>query len=336
MIRASAPNKLILCGEHYVVYGAPAISIPTDSRNTVELEETNSDEIVLETNFGNGSISKDGEFSGQKVIECLHAVHKYVFSKSKNKKFTGFKAKFHHSGAPKGMGNSASAAAAFSVALCKLYGIKADKKFLFDATQAGEEISHGGLPSGIDAATVVEGRPQIFEKKFNPTKCVMKSVNLVLPHGTCFLVVDTFKNARDTTADQIQKFAVANKIEKPPDKLTSAIRNALFVEYEHIYKGVLAELKPNGNGARLGDLLNKNHELLRAAGVSTYEIEDARNIAICKNAYGAKLTGAGGRGGALLVYCKIRAAKSIVKGLSLGGFRSFETRIGTEGPKLEI
>ena len=51
-----------------------------------------------------------------------------------------------------------------------------------------------------------------------------------------------------------------------------------------------------GDKQKLGDLMNINHGLLSAIGVSTIELDDLVYAARREGALGAKLTGAGGGG----------------------------------------
>ena len=65
---ASAPCKAILFGEHYVVYGSPALSIAIEPRNIVEFADFEGSGISMHSALGDAAISEDGRFEGQREL----------------------------------------------------------------------------------------------------------------------------------------------------------------------------------------------------------------------------------------------------------------------------
>jgi mevalonate kinase len=96
----------------------------------------------------------------------------------------------------------------------------------------------------------------------------------------------------------------------------------------------MKNLRSNGDSEELGKAMNEKHFLL--SPVSTEEIEEVRGIAMENGAYGAKLTGAGGKGGAVIVLVPIEKEKSIINSIKKKGYRAFAAEISTQGPTVEL
>lgn len=328
---ASSPSKIILCGEHFVVYGAPAISIPVEPRNSIELSDSPvRDQIRLSSSLGEGTIHKDGSYDGPQGLAMLSATYKYLHEKLGVG--AGCDARVDWSGVPKGMGASASLCSAFAYALCKSYGMAPTEQLIFDATQAGEFIAHGGRPSGIDAITVIRGEPQLFVRYFDESpRFDFRPFELGLPEHTVFLVADTFRGARSSTADMVKKFAHNAGVNVPPTELDSQQREHIFGPYLPFYEKIKANLKPDGDAKLLGALLDRNHNLLVERGVSCDEIDEAVLIAKSAGALGAKITAAGGKGGAVLIYCRKFDISAISSALAKRNYKSFELKVASKG-----
>ncbi len=302
IVRASAPTKIILFGEHYVVYGAPALSVAVDKRRIVELEEisgTERVEVHNPTYKEEGVIYPDGTAEGHRFLNALAAVYKRVYEKT-DLKGKAFKAELVGERIVKGMGASSAIFASFAKALYNIAGKDVDDEEIFMYAQTGDEIDHGGRPSGVDARTVVHGGMIKFWREFNPDKFNFERVEINLPKGTTMIIVDTFRGKRCNTGDQVLLFARNHNIAKEPANLTQDERFEINKPYLEIYKQVNSELNEKGNAIKLGRLMSANHLLLKSAGVSTSLIEEAIRIIMSNGGLGAKLTGAGGDGGALI------------------------------------
>jgi mevalonate kinase len=334
-ISASSPSKIILCGEHFVVYGAPAISIPVEPRNSATLSEIPvRDEIRLKSSLGEGVIKKDGSYEGAPALSNLAATYKFLHDKLGIG--GGFDAKLSYSGVPKGMGASASVCSAFAYALCKSYGMNPTEQLIFDATQAGELVAHGARASGIDAITVIRGRPQMFQRHFNDSpRFDFHPFSLALPEHTCFMVADTYRGVRSSTLDMVKKFAHGVEVGSTlPPELDSGQRERIISPYMPFYEKIKAQLKPDGDQKLLGALLDRNHTLLAERGVSCDEIDEAVEVAKGAGALGAKLTAAGGKGGAVLIYCRKFDTFAITDALAKRNYRAFELRVANKGTEV--
>jgi mevalonate kinase len=338
MIRISAPTKIILFGEHYVVYGAPALSIAVDLRREVKLEACEGEsqvEILNPVYNEGGTIFPNGEFQGHEHVRMHAAIYKEIFSKKeslRNKKIT---AVFEGGRVFKGMGASSALGACMALGLYKLSGDNPQTEEIFRCAQIGDEIDHGGIPSGIDARTVVNGGMIKFWREFNPSKYNFSGAKIDLPNETTILIVDTFRGKRCSTGDQVKLFAKNNGLTKKPDELSMSERNKVISDYLPIYSSALEELKANGSARRLGEIMNVNHQKLKDKGMSTSTMDRAVNIILKNGGLGAKITGAGGEGGALIGLVWKKDIEKISAALKKEKFESLELKPTNFGVKLE-
>lgn len=332
-IIAFSPNKIIICGEHFVVYGAKAIAAPIDKGNKVILTAKKGEpKIVLKSNIGKAEII-NGEFKGDKSFFIFSPIIKNLCGDKLEKIKETIGIEIISSNMPKGTGNSASIGIAIALSLLTYMKKNYDDEQLFNYGQMVDGIAHGGKPSGIDAKTISSGKPQKFYKTFNPEKFYFEDINIELPYKTCLLLIDTFKNKRETTAELIKRFAKANKIKKLPSELSDDERNKLLENYSVIFEKFLKNLKKDGNAIQLGKAMNENHELLKA--VSNKEIEKIRSVALQNGAYGIKITGAGGKGGALIALVDVEKKGDVQNAIKEIGYKVFDVNISTKGPRIE-
>ena len=294
---SSAPCKLILFGEHYVVYGSQALSIPIEPRNRLEFGPAAQGQgIVLTSSKGQGAISEIGGYAGSPELANYSAVAKEIFN---GKRMPSCEVKFIPAWGLKGVGISSSFGAALAAGLLKISGKKPSVRKIFLATQAGDIVAHQGKASGIDAKTVAMGKPLLFQRKFMPPAYLVRSAKFKLPPGCSLLLIDTFSGKRDGTASMLAAFARSFGIVTLPQLLPEEKRKEVRAEFLPILTAALKEKTAEG----MGKLMNDNHILLRMRGVSSPGIEKAVSCALKHGAYGAKITGGGGEGGAVLALC---------------------------------
>jgi|GEM_PF-375526 len=350
---ASAPVKAIISGEHGVVHGTPGITLTFEPANKVELYEgKGAPSLHIESDRGKvvldaqGKIIEGGEFEAV-FAPFIALVRKMMewFGFQPNKKLV---AKIISANAPKGMGNSASIAAALvevlfhSMHRTHLRARHPEHDSFWSLVQVAEEIAHGGRPSGIDAMSVCYGPTKLsrvaregkISWNFEPKHSISA------PSGTKFLFVDTHTGGeRAKTGDMVKLFAQNSKLLKE----TGEIKNLLELSKEDkgrlgdffkVFEEIVVELHPKGDAKKLGAALRKNHLLLSKFGVSTKEIDEVVEIAEKNGAYGAKLTGAGGKGGAVIILAPENDAK-MRAALEKAGYKIFEARASPRGTILE-
>ena len=326
---ASAPCKAILFGEHYVVYGAPALAVPIEPRNRVKFSSSGEAGIALRSALGSAHIAQDLTFSGEPRLAQFAAVAKEACGK---KPLPSCTAEFMPSWSLKGVGISSSLGAAFAAGLLSLLKKKLSARKIFLSSQAGDIVAHEGKASGIDARAVAYGKPIIFQRKFSPPKFLSRSAKFSLPSGCSLIIIDTYKGKKDSTAAMLAAFALSFGISSLPASAPEEKRKEVQSEFAPILKAALAAK----TAQELGKAMDDNHILLRMRRVSSQGIDAAVTAALASGAHGAKLTGGGGNGGAALALCDSARYQKIAQAISDStGFACHPVSIATEGAKID-
>lgn len=278
-----AHSKLILVGEHAVVYGKPAIAIPFPLKVRSIVEESVGP-IMFESNIYTGDIY-NMPMRLQGISDCIKETLNYL-----NKPFKGIRIRVDSS-IPIGRGLGSSAAIAISIvrSLFSFYGQKPSENELFSFVQIAETHAHGN-PSGLDMVAESSEYPIWFEKG-------KKALPLTIGKPLCMVVADTGRTSDTKTAvENVKKkyFLEGKKVKQSLDKI------------EEIANDTKAALI-GGDINLLGKLLNCNHKELINIGVSDESLNNLVEIAQNTGALGAKLTG-GGMGG-----CMIALASNLEK-----------------------
>jgi mevalonate kinase len=326
---ASSPCKAILFGEHYVVYGASALAVPIEPRNRVKFSDSGEQGIALRSTLGNARIAPDFSFSGEQSLAAFAAVAKEACGK---KQPPSCCAEFLPSWSLKGVGTSSSLGAAFAAGLLSLAGKRASARKIFLASQAGDLVSHEGKASGIDARAVSYGKPMVFQRKFSPPKFSARSAKFSLPSGCSLILIDTFKGRKDSTAAMLANFALSFGINTLPAATPDEKRKEVRAEFAPILKSALAAK----SAQELGKAMDDNHILLRMRRVSSQGIDSAVSAALSSGAYGAKLTGGGGVGGAALALCDAARCPQISQAIcDATGFACHPLSLSADGAKVD-
>jgi len=266
MMTISAPGKLMLMGEHAVVYGYPCLVTAVSERLSVSIEETKDGKITVDA-----PQVKDTRFVDQAIIDgCLalgithHGLHIVTHSNFSN---------------CYGFGSSSAVTVATLYALALLFDKKITKNALFELAYK-TVLTIQGVGSGFDVAAATFGSTILYTKGNSTPEQLPWDLN----NGVS-LVVGYSGSKADTPA--IVK-DIAKKKEAQPEKV-----NRIF---EAIGKLVLQakEAGDKKDWETVGKLMNFNQEYLRDLGVSTEKLESMIYAAKQAGAYGAKLSGAGG------------------------------------------
>lgn len=255
---ATAPGKLILAGEHAVVYGAPAIAFAVDRETRVTLRRRPGPTAV-----------DDAPFADARLGAALSAVLP-----------AGGIGVSIASTLPvgRGMGSSAALAIALVRAAATLDGRALTPAEEHAAGFAVEAVFHG-TPSGVDHGVCGAGGCVRYRR----VDGAPVFARLPVRQGIGFWVIDT--GAPGDTAEMV----AGVRARRPGiDAALAAIARGV----DHL----TALWCAGAPAAALGPLLTDNHRLLQDIGVSTPALDAAVSLALAHGAAGAKLCGAGGGG----------------------------------------
>jgi mevalonate kinase len=321
---ASAPAKIILFGEHFVVYGEPAIVLAIDRRAyaTVDLNDDKSLQ-VQSNNLKLKGCFKDGMFKVEQgdarearsrfepvrlAVEKVLA--KYGANVGLNIEIT--------STVPvaAGLGSSAAVVAAVTAGVGALLKVKMSKEDVFAIALEAEKTVHG-TPSGVDPAIATYGGSILFQTDtgFKPLE-VKAQIPLVIG---------------DTGVERFTRIQV-EKVRKIADNYPQIMEPLRKAAREIVLRGIDA-LKENDLDT-LGELMNINQALLYGIGVSDESLEWLINAARKAGALGAKLTGAGG-GGCMIALANDEKLGAVQDAIMRAGGRPFMARKTDEGVKIE-
>ena len=267
-MKARASGKVILLGEHAVVYGVPALAVGLDRGVEVDIEPAEVASMVIGERRAEAGDGSDTARALTALLGALDAAPVAVRARLELP-------------AGSGLGVSAALGVAVARAVLGVTGSAASpdvRARVLAAAAAWEGVFHGA-PSGIDAAVAESGGCIQFSRSegIEPVR-LGRSVPLVIavagPPASTKLMVSEVARLRERRPVVVQKTF---------DGIGALVKNArLCLEA--------------GDLPGLGKLMDLNQMLLAGLMVSTEGIERACDIARKAGALGAKLTGAGGGG----------------------------------------
>jgi mevalonate kinase len=276
MIKTSAPAKIILCGEHAVVYSRPAIALPLgDVRAYAEATPGSPGAGLRFAAPDLGEAWAQADFPQHPMSELAAAALAHMGSPTPDLTLT------LHSDIPiaSGMGSGAAIGAALVRALAAAAGCELPSDEVSDLVYASEARYHG-TPSGIDNTVIAYERAVWFKRQpSGPPLLAPVSIGAPLD----LVIGDT--GVRSATHMPVG--AVRARWQADP-----AAYEALF---DAVGEQVLRarDALAAGDLARLGAALDANQILLAQIGVSSPDLEGLICAARTAGALGAKLSGAG-------------------------------------------
>jgi mevalonate kinase len=304
-------GKVILFGEHFVVYGLPAIVSAIGSKTIANVQKLTFPGLqLIDDRQEVPGYKKDKK--GEQDVSIQNILN---YCKIDPKKY-GIKVRFGGDlVAASGIGASAASCAALSRALNQEFGLGFDDEKINSSAFEGEKGYHGN-PSGIDNTAATYGGLIWFERNLNDGPNIIEKMNMKDPVNIVVANTGLTTSTAKVVADvRKQKDKEPNKFEK------------IFSEYCDIVTKARKALIENQLD-EIGDLMNANQNLLRKINVSSPELEKMIKIALDYGALGAKLTGTG-RGGNMFALTPDKKLQEIISNIfEEYGYLVWKTTIG--------
>lgn len=319
-ITVSAPGKLMLFGEHAVVYGKPSIVTAVDQRLSIKAYSTS--ELIFKLNapdvgvenyskelkdLGNSEIPKGAKFV---ELATKNFYAKYKIKTGVNfETVTQFKSTF-------GFGSSSASAVCTIKALSELFNLKLTEKEIFKVAYK-TVLDVQGVGSGFDLAAAIYGGTLYFLTGGKKTQS-LKIMELPLIIG--------YTGVKAYTATIVKE--VKERFADNP-KLLKNIYDAVELIVE---RAKIALVK--NDLQTVGQLMNLNQGYLETLGVSSEKLSAMIYAARNAGAYGAKLSGAGG-GDCMIALAPPAKRKAVEKAIENAGGQILNVEVNAKGAGIE-
>ncbi len=335
LVKASAPAKVILFGEHAVVYGQPAIAVAINKRAFVEIRppsekdevSLNHGELLLDArdlnlkakiNTKHGKTTILGaDVQPNKVVDATVRLIE-VLKERYDAEWTAPLVMTISSEIPRGagLGSSAAVSVASTAALSTTADVQLSKEEISNIAYEAEKVHHG-TPSGIDNTIATFGGAVYFKRPEVKT--------FIIPSFP--LIIGDTQKERETKAIVL---GVRERKEKIPH-----VYNPLLDVFGNLVEEAHQVLRSSPLDVEtLGHLFNINQGLLSAIGVSSLELEQLIWAARHAGALGSKLTGAGA-GGSMIALVTEENANMVSEAIQRAGGLTLSVAIDTQGVLVE-
>lgn len=284
-VERSACAKVILCGEHAVVYGRPAIALPLPMlRARARIESSQHAFTILAPDIGEAvSVWRHSRRTRNPLARAALATLDLIGQNPPRAML------IVTSDIPVGanLGSGAAVSVAIGRAIAAYFGYALSAEEASHLAYEVEELYHGS-PSGIDNTVIAHEQPVWFVRGERP-EILDTAISTELP----LVIADT----GIATPTRIPVGDVRAAWEQERDRF-----EGYFDEIAVLVHQSRAALE-RGDLAQLGQAMNANHALLQRLGVSCPELDMLCDAARSAGALGAKMSG-GGRGGNMIALAR--------------------------------
>jgi hydroxymethylglutaryl-CoA reductase len=299
-------GKMILLGEHAVVYGRHAIAVPVSLKVRARVEDTDGDTRLIIPRWGVELRLKPGVEHPGSLLQSLALIMDKLGLAERRLLVQVFP------GVPRAMSLGSSAALAVAVirALDRHCGLGLTDEHVCRLAYESEKIAHG-TPSGVDNTVATFGRPLLFRRG-------RPRVRRILSFRHPFPVVIGLSGKESLTSTTVARVRCAWRGNR-------SLYGRIFDQIDSVTLQGLDAIAAH-DLRRFGELMNVCHGLLNALQVSSFELEQMVQIARENGAAGAKLTGGGG-GGSMIALCPDGGAR-VASALREAGYQAMEANVG--------
>ena len=319
-VTVSAPGKLMLFGEHAVVYNHPCLVTAVDQRMraTVSLLENNEFQLeasdVQVSNYSKplSELGKEEIPKGAQFVEIAikNFAEKYKIQQGiRVETSSEFSSKF-------GFGSSSASTVCTIKALSELSGKKLNNKEIFDLSYK-TVLDIQGKGSGFDVAAAVYGGVLYF----------VTGGKIIEP-----LTIDNLPLIVGYSGVKADTVTLINKV-----KETFADKQSELSEIYNSTEKIVEEARPavvSSNWKKVGGLMNESQKLLVKLGVSIEKLDNMILGAVNAGAYGAKLSGAGG-GDCMIALAPEGKRKAVENAIEKAGGEILSVETNAKGAEVE-
>ncbi|UCE12850.1 MAG: mevalonate kinase [Candidatus Heimdallarchaeota archaeon] len=309
--KGSGYGKTILFGEHFVVYGVPALASAIGDATTCIVESVEGMGYELNDDRPEVPGYKEKKFEEQEVSikNVLDFMGINLEEKALRITFGGDLV------CASGVGASAASCVSLARAINEEFSLGWDDEKINDAAYEGEKGYHG-TPSGIDNTASTFGGLVYFIKNLEGGPNTIETVKLKKPIELVIASSGMTANTAVVVGD------VRKKKEENPEWFDGVVK-----EYLEVIKEGRQALE-NMDLERVGHLMNKNHELLQQITVSNNVLDKMVQLARDNGAQGAKLTGTGRGGNIIALTPSSELQDKVFNALKDAGYPAWKTLIG--------